>query len=213
MGKLDQTGFPKADLRFTLTGPVWLMQPIPYFGEPVDAGWIYEPKFDGWRLQIIRYQDGRLECWGRRLEKKPNWTERLNQVAGQIKEILPPGSIIDCELTTKNGRRFIPSLFAKSPNVAPLIYIFDVIFYENEFVGDKPLLERKRIIQKFHLSAPFQITVWQPVKDIALHLRESLSQGYEGIVIKHLNSPYVICQDGPLATEYWRKIKSVLIRR
>jgi len=28
-------------------GPVWLMQPIPYFGEKIKGEWIYEPKIDG----------------------------------------------------------------------------------------------------------------------------------------------------------------------
>jgi ATP-dependent DNA ligase len=50
--------------------PIFLMQPIPYFGEKLKGEWIVEPKIDGWRLQIIKYEDGKIEYWGRRLEKK-----------------------------------------------------------------------------------------------------------------------------------------------
>jgi len=45
------------------------MQPIPYFGEKLGSGWVYEPKIDGWRLQIIKFPNSEVELWGRRLEK------------------------------------------------------------------------------------------------------------------------------------------------
>jgi hypothetical protein len=47
-----------------LRGPVWFMQPIPYFGEALTDTWLYEPKIDGWRMQILRWLDGRVELWG-----------------------------------------------------------------------------------------------------------------------------------------------------
>ena len=106
-----------------LKGPVWLMQPIPYFGEHLRGKWIVEPKIDGWRLQIVRYPHGRLEFWGRRLEKNPNWTDKLQFLVKPAKRILPYGTLLDAELYSTGGRRFIPSLFAKAPRVLPLIYI------------------------------------------------------------------------------------------
>jgi ATP-dependent DNA ligase len=53
------------------------MQSIPYFGEKLKGEWIVEPKIDSWRLQIIKHLNGKIEYWGRRLEKNPNWTENL----------------------------------------------------------------------------------------------------------------------------------------
>jgi len=38
-------------------------------------------------------------------------------------------------------------------------------------------------------------------------MREAIAQGHEGIVIKKLNSVYLIGRDGPIATENWRKVK------
>jgi hypothetical protein len=60
-------------------GPVWLMQPIPYFGEKIKGNWIYEPKIDGWRMQILRYPKGQVEFWGRRLGDnfKNAWKEAV----------------------------------------------------------------------------------------------------------------------------------------
>ncbi len=193
-----------------LTGPVWLMQPIPYFGEPLNSNWIYEPKFDGWRLQILKYGDHRVECWGRRLEKKPNWTTKLPFIIERAERHLPAGILLDCELTTKNGRRFIPSVFVKNPRVKPVLYVFDVVFFDDRFIGDTPLSERKKIIDRLRLPAPFKRTPYRPVKNLSLHLKNLLARSHEGMVIKDLASPYILCRDGPMATEHWRKIKSIL---
>jgi ATP-dependent DNA ligase len=193
-----------------LTGPVWLMQPIPYFGESLNSNWNYEPKFDGWRLQLIKYRNGRVECWGRRLEKNPNWTDKLPMIIEHAEKHLPAGILLDCELTTEKGRRFIPSVFAKKSKVEPVLYVFDLVFFNNQFIGDAPLAQRKKIIEILNLPAPFKLTPYQPVKNLKIHLKKLLAGGQEGMVIKDFSSPYIICKDGPMATEHWRKIKSVL---
>jgi ATP-dependent DNA ligase len=101
-------------------GPVWLMQPIPYFGEKLGTNWIFEPKIDGWRLQIIKANNGKIECWGRRLEKKPNWTDKLSSVIKAANDI-SPGTIIDAELYSTRGRQFIPSVIAGNRKAKPLV--------------------------------------------------------------------------------------------
>ncbi len=190
-----------------LKGPVWLMQPIPYFGEPLKGDWIVEPKVDGWRLEVIRYPCGRIEFWGRRLEKKPNWTERLSSLTKMAEKFLPEGIILDTELYSTEGRQLIPSLFAKVPKAEPLIYVFDVIFYQGKFVGKLPLWRRKEILQKIGLQPPFYLIEWDALRNVNEDLREMVKRGYEGIVIKKLSSTYEIAKDGPMATADWRKIK------
>lgn len=190
-----------------LKGPIWPMQPIPYFGEKLKGGWIFEPKIDGWRLQLIRLQDGRAELWGRRLERRPNWTERLSQIAKEVKELFPCGILLDCELYTEKGRRFISSVFAAKPKVQPIVYIFDVVFYENRFVGSLPLRRRLEILKKLKLGSPFHLLDHEPLGDLGQALESAVKKGHEGIVIKRLNSPYQISKDGPIAAENWRKIK------
>ena len=73
------------------------MQPIPYFGEEIRGDWIYEPKIDGWRMQVIKYSNGALECWGRRLERKPDWSEKLHYLLEEIEDTVPAGTKLDCE--------------------------------------------------------------------------------------------------------------------
>lgn len=188
-------------------GPVWLMQPIPYFGEKISGGWVYEPKIDGWRMQIIRYDDGHVECWGRRLERTPNWSPKLKKVVPLAEKKLPRGVLLDCELYSTRGRRFIPSLFAKKPKAKPIIYVFDVIFFDNKKVAALRLDERKKILKKLNLKPPFHALNGKELVDIKKGYKQAVQNGNEGIVIKKVDSPYLIGKEAPIATHYWRKIK------
>jgi ATP-dependent DNA ligase len=190
-----------------LKGPIWLMQPIPYFGEELKGKWIYEPKIDGWRLQIIHYKTGKLELWGRRLEKNPNWTFKLINLVKAIKDNnLPKGLLLDCELYTNKGRRFIPSLFKQQipKDVVPIILVFDIVFYEDEFIGKLSLIQRKSIIQGLNLKPPLYVMEYKELKETKLI---NFGKAYEGIIFKREDSLYQVVQDGPIATESWRKLK------
>jgi len=186
--------------------PIFPMQPIPYFGEKLEGEWIFEPKIDGWRLQIIKYEDGRIEFWGRRLEKHPNWTKNLSYLIPYLKE-LPSGTLLDSELYSTKGRRGIPSVMAKTGLAKPVIYVFDVVYFKGEFVGNKPLRERKLLLKEITLNPPFYFLEYKILESWETALKECLEKGFEGIVIKNLDSPYLISESAPIATHYWRKIK------
>jgi len=179
------------------------MQPIPYFGEKLKGKWITEPKIDGWRMQIITYSDGRTECWGRRLDRGPEWSDKLKFIKKATKN-LPNGTLLDCELFSSSGRRFIPSLFANKPKAKPIIYVFDITHYKNKFVGNLKLKERKKIIERLALKSPLLLVKYKKYNG-KLELKPK--SGHEGIVIKNLDSKYKIGKDAPLATLDWRKIK------
>lgn len=146
---LRGSGLKKVELK----GPIWLMQPIPYFGELIGEDWIYEPKIDGWRVQIIRY-----------------------------------GTLLDAELTTKEGIRFIPSVFAAAKKVEPIIYVFDIVFYNDQFVGDKTLKERKELLKTLSFKPPFYLVRYKKVRDLKRNLWDAVKKDNEGIVIKRLSS-------------------------
>ncbi|RKX68600.1 hypothetical protein DRP53_10395, partial [candidate division WOR-3 bacterium] len=181
--------------------------PIPYFGERVDDNWIFEPKIDGWRIQLIRQPDGGLEIWGRRLERKPDWTAKLRSILTPAEQFLPKGTIVDGELYSEGGRRFIPSLFARKPKTRPIIWLFDLIYHRGRFIGNLPLEKRKELLSRIRPVPPFFLTPFQPVTDLDQALNDAVTRGDEGIVIKRLDSPYELGRDGPIATHNWRKIK------
>lgn len=80
-----------------LTGPIRLMQPIPYFGNNLKGSWIVEPKIDGGRMQTIKYINEKVECWGRRLDRHPEWSGKLKFIEKATRN-LPNGILLDCEL-------------------------------------------------------------------------------------------------------------------
>lgn len=183
------------------------MQPIPYFGEKIRDEWIYEPKIDGWRMQIIYYKDGKTECWGRRLERKPNWTGKLAYMLEELDGALPEGTLLDCELHSDGGRRFIPSLFARKPKVKPIVYIFDVVYFAGQNISKKSLKKRKSVLGRLRLESPFISVLGKPLTNIKRDYESEVKKGSEGIVIKKLNSSYLIGKESPIATQWWRKIK------
>ncbi len=94
-------------------------------------------------MQIIRYEDGKVGFWGRRMIEKPVWTERLKKFILLVQKFLCDGSILDFKITDKRGRRYIPSIFANKPNSQPEIYIFDVIFWKEKSVSELLLKKKK----------------------------------------------------------------------
>lgn len=185
--------------------PVWLMQPIQYFGERIEGDWIVEPKIDGWRLEIIK-DKGEVYFFGRRLEKNPDWTDKL-RVPKEIFRDVPDGTILDGELYSDKGRRFIPSLFSDTKKAKPIIFVFDIIYFKYDFVGDLPLIKRKEILSSLNFGEGVEILKYKKLDDIEKSLRESKLLGNEGIVIKEVNSKYIVGRDAPIVTLYWKKIK------
>ena len=183
------------------------MQPIPYFGEKICGEWIYEPKIDGWRMQIIRYGNGKTECWGRRLERKPNWSTKLRYLLEELDKYIPKGTIFDCELYSTGGRRFIPSLFAKKPKVKPLVYVFDAVYFNGGDISKKALKSRKSMLSEIGLNPPFFYVKGKKLTSVKRSYASEVKKGHEGIVIKKLDSPYLVGKESPIATQWWRKIK------
>uniref|UniRef100_A0A7C3UQE8 ATP-dependent DNA ligase family profile domain-containing protein n=1 Tax=candidate division WOR-3 bacterium TaxID=2052148 RepID=A0A7C3UQE8_UNCW3 len=200
--------------RLYLKGPVWLLQPIPYFGERLKGKWIVEPKIDGWRLQVIKDNKGDVFLYGRRLEKNPNWTEKLSFLIPAT-AFLPNGTLLDCELYSSRGRRFIPSLFSKNRKAEPLIFVFDILFFNGEFIGTRKLSERKAILFQLKIQPPLYCLPYREFQNPTLSSPEMVERkisflpgiDFEGIILKKSSSLYLIGKEGPLATENWRKIR------
>ena len=192
------------------------MQPIPYWGEELDGEWVYEPKYDGWRLQVIVNDE--IQLWGRRLEKNPNWTEKLKWLVKDTK--LPKGTILDCELCTDKGRNYIPGLFTGYPRAEGIINVFDIVYYKGKFIGNPPYYERKEILKELKLKKPFRIIEpiklgkdVHPEKIIREFLKIKIDNLIEGIVLKKRDSLYLPGKDGPLGTADWRKMKDLIYEK
>lgn len=201
-----------------------ISRPYPFFlayaieGEPEDLGkpadWQAEWKWDGIRGQVI-YRKGELFVWSRGedlvTEKFPEFQELIN--------ILPEGTVIDGEiicfsegkplpfnvLQTRIGRK---NITPKILNEAPIsLIVYDILEFNGEDIREKPILERRKIIDKLVKAADSHILVPSPVIefkswDELKTLREkSREYSTEGIMLKRKSSPYRV---GRKKGDWWK---------
>jgi len=165
-----------------------------------------EIKLDGFRVQIHKK--------GKDISL---FTRRLENVTNQFKEILPilkkkvkgDSYILDTELIGFNPKtkKYLPfqsishrirrkydiEKMAKSLPVE--INVFDIIYYNGKSLFDKTLKERRKILEKIVGEEKRKIVLTDKLitdgkKDVEEFYKKSLSEGYEGIMFKKIDSVY-----------------------
>jgi len=164
-----------------------------------------EPKYDGERLQL-HIKDGEVRLFTRNLE---NVTHMFPEIVEALKkEIRVKEAIFDSEgvgVDPKTGR-FIP--FQKTmtrkrkhgvKEAAMAIpfkcFIFDILLKDGVGLIEKPLLERRKILEKV-LSEKSEVLVLTPqivTNDPEMVRRfhdEQIKKGLEGAMVKKTSAPY-----------------------
>jgi DNA ligase-1 len=176
-----------------------------------------EWKFDGSRVQI-HWGDGELKIYSRRLE---NVTKALPEIAEEIKKNVKEGVILDGEvIAVKDGRpmpfQHVLRRFRRKHGVSRMVekiplqfYAFDILYCDEEIV-DKPLAERRRILESV-ISESERIKIANQVRtrnkeDIEKIFNDAINAGHEGVMLKNPNSPYVPGKRG----KHWLKLKYVM---
>lgn len=174
-----------------------------------DDSWIIEPKYDGERIIAIN-SDGKIALWTRRNIQA---THKFPEIVAALKEnIDDDGWIFDGEMTVKGGfrqllnrnveDRFRISLLSKK---IPATYnIFDVVQYKKHDLTKTPLYKRKSILlNSVHADERIKIVPFEELKDPEKQFNQYINEGYEGAVIKNLDSNY----ESGLRSKNWLKIK------
>ena len=179
------------------------VDPLPKFKEPQLATlvrtppegeeWIHEIKFDGYRA-IAAIDSGKVTV---RTRRGHDWTDKFSSVANALKKVRAKSALIDGEIVAidpqgkTDFQRLQNSL--KSGEKAQLVYYaFDLLYLNGEDLTDRPLLQRKKLLQQlvdqakvetFRFSQHFE----NAGKDI---LAASCNLNLEGIISKKVESPY-----------------------
>ncbi|MDX2241312.1 MAG: ATP-dependent DNA ligase [Leptolyngbyaceae cyanobacterium bins.302] len=201
-------------------------QPYPFFlaaqleedrfaAETCDQ-WQAEWKWDGIRAQIIR-RNGQLFIWSR---GEDLITDQFPELAPVFME-LPDGLVFDGEiLCWKDDRPMNFNALQKrlgrkklTPKVLqenPVHFIaYDLLEYQGQDIREKPLRDRRLLlVETLQTTDPKIITLSKTVAFASLQelrsLREQSRQhGAEGLVIKALDSPYLVGRK----RGYWWKYK------
>lgn len=154
--------------------------------------WVAERKKNGWRCLAMKNEEG-LELWTRRHtiihDPLPITREALSH--------LNAGTIIDGELMEK-----------RTKDIKDHYYAFDILMYEGKLMTGFTWQLRRAILEQALKFIP-GVEVSEPITVGKSHLyRVAVEQGDEGIVLKNVNSKYILDYNSCPTNPLWLKAKA-----
>jgi len=180
-------------------GRYWPMLAASADALPVGEGWVYEPKWDGYRA-IVTVSGGDVTLTSR---NGNDLTERFRDVArAAALAIRSSDAVLDgevCALDESGRARF--SLLQESSGSSVLV-LFDLLELESESLLDEPLRERRRRLEQLVGPSP-AVLVSPQFDDGQALLAAARQQELEGVVAKQVGSRYRSGRRSP----DWQKLK------
>jgi bifunctional non-homologous end joining protein LigD len=171
-------------------------------------GWVFERKLDGIRCGALRHE-GEVQLLSRS-------GEQLNSTYPELVEALSvtgPDLLVDGEIVAFAGSRTSferlqrrmgihdPAL-ARRSRVAVYYYLFDLLEHSSEDLRPRPLRERKAALRRaVQFRGRLRFTPYRHGDGEAL-LKQACERGWEGLIAKRLESPYVATR-----SRDWLKLK------
>ncbi len=170
---------------------------------PAGAGWLHEPKLDGYRL-LCRIDGSRVALLTRRGN---DWTDRFASIAAAARDLQCKQALLDGEavIFDAHGLTDFQRLQDAIPRNDPAIALvaFDLLYLDGYDLRGAPLIERKRLLERLLADAHGAIRFGEHASgDGDAFLREACRLGLEGIVSKRADGTYV-----GRRTRSWLKIK------
>jgi bifunctional non-homologous end joining protein LigD len=172
---------------------------------PEGEDWLYELKYDGYRMMAF------IEAGGARLMTRNNndFTNRFPLMAESLSDwAAGQALVVDGEMvvTDEQGKTDFQALqnYLRSRKGKNLTYIlFDLLAYNGEDLRNRPLIERKALLETLMANAPENIYYSRHTKGNGAESFAAACQlGMEGIIGKKAHSPYRGLRNGD-----WIKIK------
>ena len=173
---------------------------------PKGVGWYHEPKWDGFRFQIIK--DGSdVRFYSR---SGAEYTDRLPDMRKAFAEMPTRAAILDGELCLIDPRgaahfyRLMAQMRTSSPDERQLMFLaFDLLHQDGVDLRGLPLSERKLDLDRLcrQSKVPY-LTRVETFPDGNVLFDYCNKFGFEGIVSKRRSSPY---SSGP--SRHWVKVK------
>jgi ATP-dependent DNA ligase len=173
---------------------------------PAGRGWVYEPKFDGYRGLLVKGASGKGSVWSRNDKDLGRWFPELVSLATR----LPRAIVLDGEIVmpVAGGVSFIAlqrRLVAGTRESAAAFIAFDVLRDGDDLRHVNLSLRRKRLQQIVDAQADAALQLMTQTDDretAELWLDDSVSvAGIEGVVCK-LDEPYPKAE-----SRRWRKVR------
>ncbi|MEK4034068.1 DNA ligase D [Methylocystis sp. IM3] len=171
---------------------------------PVGANWIFELKYDGYRLELATGADGAVVYTRSGLD----WTNRFPGLARAAFALPCRNALLDGEAVVfdeKGLSDFAMLVSALEAGRAERVEFvaFDLLALDEKNLRSKPLRERKALLKKLLSGASGAIRYGDYIEgDGAAVFRQATQAGAEGIIAKRAAAPY---RSGRFAD--WLKIK------
>ena len=176
---------------------------------PEGDDWMFEMKYDGYRLQLA-IGDGTVVL---RTRSGLDWTARFPDIANAAKQLPARNTILDGEAVVfgKEGLADYPKLVAaiKNGGVGVQFVAFDMLLSDDRDLTKLPLSERRaklEMVLRERLSTGSAIRLAPVVPDGGKDLLARVAAaGGEGIIAKRVSSAY-----HSRRSSSWLKIKAIL---
>lgn len=160
-----------------------------------EPGWLYERKLDGERCLAIH--DGGVRLLSRNGNSVAgSFPEIADAVAGQDEGLVLDGEVVAFEGNRTSFARLQPRMQvhdaakARRSGVRVYYYVFDLLRCAGEDVTDRPLRERKRLLQQVvRFDGPLRY-VPHRLKAGEEWFEEICGRGWEGLIVKRADAPY-----------------------
>lgn len=184
---------------------VMLAERLPSIGEILDkmgGKASFEYKYDGLRVQIHKKGD-EIKIYSRRSEEItqqfPDIVKNTRD-AFNCKSCILDGEAVPVNLETgeiypfqvvsqRRGRKY--DLEKMAEEIPIVVFLFDVLYYNDKFFGNLPYEERRKKLENVYKEKPgFRLAsriVSADVEEITKFFDQSISDGCEGIVAKNVS--------------------------
>ena len=166
-----------------------------------------EFKYDGFRLEIVKDNKGKIRLYTRRLD---NVTAQFPELAEQIeKNVKGKSFILDSEAVGYDGqtKKYLPfqkisqrikrkhDIEKVSHQLPVEVNVFDILSYEGKNLIKEPFLERRQLLEKIVNSIERKVKlsenrIVESEEDVELFFERSKQAGNEGLIIKNLKAIY-----------------------
>lgn len=193
--------------------PILPMEPKSSHSIPVGEDWVAQIKWDGVRMLLYKNDDD-VSLFNRKKNVRtghyPELTGDISYVAAQ--SVILDGEVIALgddgkpsfhEVMRRDGIRNMGKVPFMQAAVPITYMIFDLLFLDGKWVTDYPLDKRIELLKRIIIPAPHVQLVNSHTDGSSLY-RVIEENGMEGIVMKKMNSPYVMGEK----KETWLKIKN-----
>ena len=172
---------------------------------PPGDDWLFEVKYDGYR--IVAFLEGGT---ARLVTRNGNdYTERFDAVARSLEDwagrraMVLDGELAVADETGRTDFQALQSFLREPQGKHPAYLAFDLLALDGEDLRDRPLVERKQLLEKLLQDAPDDVRYSVDVRgNGADSFRAACEQGLEGVVGKRADAPYRGARNGD-----WIKLK------